>query len=142
MEALKTTKKKNYLKRRNSLPPLKFKKFWMNMDKTGVNILISASFLKKSNHSLRIQNGILHLKIEQSAGPVGHANGSTAHEVQKKYMGFQIRLPHKKYRHINSVRFHNGSLQIHLSERQVIRRGFRNVKPSTIPHQLTSTIRH
>ncbi|GEM_PF-3282725 len=142
MEAIKTIKKKNYRQRLNSLPPLKFKKFRMNMDQTGVNILISASFLKKGNHSLRIQNGILHLKIKQSTGPFGHANGSTSHEAHKKDMDFQIRLPHKKYRHINSVRFQNGSLQIRLSERQVTGRGFRYLEPSRMPNQITSTIRH
>lgn len=142
MEAIKTTKKKNYHRRLNSYLPLKFKKFQMQMDNFGVHILISANFLKKGNHSLKIQNGILHLKIKQATGLFGYAIDSASQKDQYKDMDFQISLPHKKFRHINSVRYQNGSLQIHLSDRQGSRDGIKYVGPSTMFHRSTSSIRH
>lgn len=142
MEAIKTTKKKNYHRRLKSLPPLKFKKFQMKMDNLGVHILISANFLKKGNHSIRIQNGILLLKIKQATGLFGHAIDSFSQKDPFKDMDFQISLPHKKFRHIKSVRYQNGSLQIHLSDRQGSRDGIGYVEPSTMYNRTTSSIRH
>jgi len=116
MEALKTSKKKNNRQRLQSLPPLRFKKFQMNLDQSGVHILLSANFLKKNNYTLRVRDGLLHLKIKQPSALFGYANGSTLLDGPTKDIDFQIRLPHKQYRHIKSAHFQNGSLKIHLIE--------------------------
>ncbi len=142
MEAIKTTKKKNYHRRLKSLPPLKFKKFQMKMDNFGVHILISANFLKKGNHSIRILNGVLHLKIKKATGLFGHAIDSFSQKDPFKDMDFQISLPHKKYRHINSVHLQNGSLQIHLVDRYSTGAAIKYSEPSRISNSITSSIRH
>ncbi|RTE54797.1 hypothetical protein EHW67_06425 [Arenibacter aquaticus] len=116
METLKTSKKKNNRQRLQSLPPLRFKKFQMNLDQSGVHILLSANFLKKNNHTLRVRDGQLNLKIKQPPALFGYANGSKVLDGPTKDIDFQIRLPHKQYRHIKSARFLNGSLKIHLVE--------------------------
>lgn len=142
MEALKTTKKKNDHQRLSSLPTLKFRKFQMKVDNAGVHILISANFLKKGNHSVRIQNGILHLKIKRSTGLFGYTNGSISQGVHNKDMDFQISLPHKKYRRIDSVRFQNDCLQIHLVEQYRTGAAMKYSEPSRIFNTITSSIRH
>lgn len=140
MEAIKTNKKKNYHQRLNSLPTLKFRKFQMNMDKTGVHILISANFLKKGNHSVRVQNGMLHLKIKRSIDLVGYANNAISQGVHDKDMDFKICLPQKKYWHINSVRFQNGNLQIHLVDRYREGAAIKYAEPSRISNFTTSSV--
>ena len=140
MEALKTNKKKNYHQRLNSLPTLKFRKFQMNMDKTGVHILISANFLKKGNHSVRVQNGMLHLKIKRSIDLVGYANNAISQGVHDKDMDFKICLPQKKYWHINSVRFQNGNLQIHLVDGYREGAAIKYAEPSRISNFITSSV--
>lgn len=116
METLKTSKKKNNRQRLQSLPLLRFKKFQMNLDQSGVHILLSANFLKKNNHTLRVRDGQLHLKIKQPSTLFGYTNGGTALDGPTKDIDFQIRLPNKQYRYIKSARFLNGSLKIHLVE--------------------------
>lgn len=140
MEAIKTNKNKNYHQRLKSLPTLKFRKFQVNMDKTGVHILISANFLKKGNHSVRVQNGMLHLKIKRSTDLFGYANNAISQGVHDKDMDFKICLPQKKYWHINSVRFQNGNLQIHLVDGCREGAAIKYAEPSSISNFTTSSV--
>ncbi len=139
MDALKTTKKKDYKQRLNTLPPLRFKKFQMKLEESGVRILIAANFLKKNNHTLMVRDGVLHLKIKLSGDPFAYTNGSSSFAHSNKDMDFKIRLPHKRYRHINSVRFQNGSLQINLGERRLTRAALEHSNsPKEYPQLATS----
>ena len=139
METLKTNKKKNNRQRLQSFPPLRFKKFQMNLDHSGVHILLSANFLKKNNHTLRVRDGQLHLKIKQPTALFGYANGSAALDGPNKDIDFQIRLPNKQYRHIKSARFQNGSLKIHLVDNYTTRASLQYTESAAPFHGLATS---
>jgi len=118
MESRIKTKKKNSHKRLRNFPTLGFKKFQMKLDDLGVHIIISANFLKKGNHSVRVENGVLHLKVLFPEGFYDYGRRTMSLEGYKKDMDFHIRLPDKLHRHINSVKYHNGTLKIHLTDQR------------------------
>lgn len=137
MGPLNKTKKENQ-QRLYSFPPLRFKKFQMKLEDTGIHILISANFLTKNNHFVRVQNGVLHLRIEKPENNYDYYGGSMSYKGYEKDIDFQIRLPDKRHRHIKTVRFHNGTLKIHLSKEHKTKSSISLPKPSFIPNRITA----
>ncbi|MBQ4913809.1 hypothetical protein J8L85_05130 [Maribacter sp. MMG018] len=137
MESLNKTKKEKH-QRLHSFPPLRFKKFQMKLENTGVHILISANFLTKYNHSVRVQNGVLHLKIKNPKNSYDYYGGSMSYEGYGKDIDFQIRLPDKQHCHIHTVRFHHGVLKIHLSKEPKTNNTVRSAKSSFLSNRLTA----
>ncbi|WP_136480922.1 hypothetical protein [Cognatitamlana onchidii] len=107
MESINTIKKKNNQFRPNTFSSKGFKKFKMDFDATGIHILISASFLKKENYKIEVQNGRLRLKIK-------------CPKENEEYIDFDILLPDKRYQYINSALFENDTLQIQLTQKDNI----------------------
>ncbi|TGV04698.1 hypothetical protein [Flavivirga rizhaonensis] len=117
MNILNKIKKVNNQVVTHSFPPLRFKKFQMDFDTTGVHILISANFLKRGNYRISVQNGRLLLKIKQPKNTFDFKRNSSLFEANKKYLDFDILLPYKQYQYINSAQFQNNTLQIHLTKK-------------------------
>lgn len=113
-------------------PPIKFKKFQMKLEETGVHILISANFLKKGNHSVRVHQGVLFLKIGTPEGDYGHHGTYKSFKGLEKEREFRFSLPYKKHRYIQSVRFDNTDLKIHLTDKK--RAGCGMTFPQASPH--------
>ncbi len=138
MESLNNFTKENNNLRQSHFPPLKFRKFQMNVDDSSVHILISANFLKKYNHIVTVQDGMLHLKIKQGRSASYFNENSLPLGKDEKGMDFQIRLPNTKHRLLNSVVFHNGILKIHLTESAMVDDEIAFPKPSLMLNQMTA----
>lgn len=95
---------------------MKFKKFQMDLDGTGVHILVSANFLKRGSYRITVQNGRLILKIKQPKNTFNFRSKSSEFIIDEKYIDFDILLPDKQYQFINSTQFQNNTLQIHLTK--------------------------
>lgn len=117
MESLNKIKREHNQIKNNSFPPLRFKKFQMDLDTTGVHILISANFLKKGNYKIAVHNGRLLLKIKQPKNTFDFKRNLSLFEADEKYMNFDILLPNKQHQYINSALFENNTLQIHLTKK-------------------------
>ncbi|MBD1261443.1 hypothetical protein HZY62_12635 [Maribacter polysiphoniae] len=139
MESLQKTTKEKHLRRVRSFPPLRFKKFQMKLDDSGAQVLIAANFLKKGNHSVRVHNGMLHLKIKQPERIFDYTDKGTPLTRHKKDMDFQIALPNKRYRHINTIRFHNGILKVHLTGEQKERDIMKFSKPAPTSNRIAAS---
>lgn len=133
MEALINIKRKNYRHSANNHSLLRFKKFQMNVDDSGVHIRLSANFLKTDNHHVRVQDGMLRLKVKRPRSAYDFYDNSVAMGASEKDFDLKIRLPDKRHQQINSVRFKNGILQVHL----VVKKTIDNAK-RTIPSQFGS----
>ncbi|WP_047246533.1 hypothetical protein [Maribacter thermophilus] len=136
MESLNKIKKEKH-QRLHSFPPLRFNKFQMKLENTGIHILISANFLSKYNHAVRVQNGVLHLKIKKPKNNYDYYGGSMSYEGYEKDIDFQIRLPDKQHCHIHTVRFYHGVLKIHLSKEHKTNSTVRLPKPSFTSNRST-----
>lgn len=139
MESFQKTVKEKHQRRVHSFPPLRFKKFQMKLDDNGAQIQIAANFLKKGNHSVRVHNGMLHLKIKQPEGIYDYSDKGMPLTRHKKEMDFQMALPNKRYRHIHRVRFHNGILSVHLTGKQKKRDIMKFSKPSPTSHRIAAS---
>ncbi|MDO5974568.1 hypothetical protein [Flavivirga jejuensis] len=117
MDSLNKIKREHNQIKNNSFPPLRFKKFQMDLDATGVHILISANFLKRGNYKVTVQNRRLLLKIKQPKNTFYFKSNSSPFEANEKDMDFDILLPNKQYQFINSILFQNNTLQIHLTKK-------------------------
>ncbi len=129
MEALINIKRKNNRHSVNSFPLLRFKKFQMNVDDSGVHIRLSANFLKADNHRVRVQDGMLHLKIKHPKSAHSFYGNSFAAETAERDTDLEIRLPDKRHQKINSVRFKNGILQVHLVDKNNVNNPEKSVQP-------------
>ncbi|SHI64468.1 hypothetical protein SAMN04488513_101875 [Pseudozobellia thermophila] len=137
MESFYTTKKENH-RRLHSFPPPRFQKFQMKLGNTGVHILIPPNSLTKHNHSARVQNGVLHLRIKKPKNNCAYYSRPMLYNGREKDIDFQIRLPDKGRRHINNVRFYNGAIKIRLSKEHNKTKGFtRWPGPSFSSHRST-----
>jgi len=102
-------------------PSLKFKKIKMDVDASGVHILISANFLKRDNYRIIVQNGRFFLKIKQLKNTFDFKSSLSKFEANQKYFHFDILIPYSQYQYINSVFFQNNTLRIHLTKKSSIR---------------------
>ncbi len=139
MTLLNNIKKENSKLSQNHFPALRFRKFQMNVDSSGVHILISANFLKKYNHTITVQNGILHLKIKQGLDAPNFHKNSLPLGIDEKLMDFHIRLPDKQHRTLNSVHFHNGILKIHLTKNKKKNHEMTLMKPSLMSNPISAS---
>ncbi|MDD7886251.1 hypothetical protein [Flavivirga sp. 57AJ16] len=118
MKPLNTIEKKNNQFRAKAFSSLRFKKFKMDFDTTGIRILISARFLKKENYKINVQNGRLCLKIKQPKRTFSFNNKISQFKPDERYVDFDILLPDKQYQHINSALYQNNTLRIHLTKKR------------------------
>ena len=121
MESPNKIKKENNKVIVNPFSSLRFRKFKMDVDASGVHILISANFIKKDNYRITVQNGRLLLKIKQFKSINDFKRNSSRFEANEKYMHFDILIPDKQYQHINSALYQNNTLRIHLTKKRSIR---------------------
>ncbi len=122
-----------------SYSPFKFNKFQMKMEETGIHILISANFLKKGNHSVRVRQGTLYLKIENPERHYDPYGKYLSFEGHKKDMEFRFSLPDKKHRYIHSIRFEHPVLKIHLTDKRRARRAMTFAHASPSPNGLIAS---
>ncbi|SIT08160.1 hypothetical protein SAMN05421766_10918 [Zobellia uliginosa] len=103
---------KNRLHRHKHFPSLNSKNIQLKLFGAGSQVIVPPNFLKNNTPSLRVRNGMLHLKL-QGPGKLHNYNGApTPHEGYRKGMDFHIRLPDRLNRHLNSVRYQNGIVKI------------------------------
>lgn len=139
MESLNNIKKEDNNLRQNHFAPLKFRKFQIDVDDSGAHILISANFLKKYNHTVAVQDGMLHLKIKQGRSAHYSHKDSLPFGIYEKGMDFHIKLPNKQHRVLNSVLFQDGILKIHLTESNKVDDEIAFPKPSLMLNQMTAS---
>ncbi|MBD0779587.1 hypothetical protein HPE56_17435 [Maribacter sp. ANRC-HE7] len=109
----------------------------MKLDDSGAQVLIAANFLKKGNHSVRVHNGMLHLKIKHPEGSYDQYDKTMPLKRNKKDMDFHIALPNKRYRYINSIHFRHGILKIHLTTKHY-KRDIIKFRPSVTSNRITA----
>ncbi|WP_339710475.1 hypothetical protein [uncultured Kriegella sp.] len=120
MESLVNIKRKYNRHTVNSSSLLRFKKFEMNVDGTAVHIRLSAHFLETDNYQVQVKDGVLHLKIKYPVGTRGSHKNSFKTDTAQRDIDLEIRLPDRRHKKINSVRFKNGILQVHLVQKDKI----------------------
>ncbi len=99
---------------------LQFKKFEMNSDATGVHFSISANFLKKGNHKIKVHEGFLYLKIAHNNSAYNFNRDSQTFKAGENHFDFSLRLPDEQHQYINSVVFQNKTLKIHITKQRTI----------------------
>ncbi len=123
----------------NSLATVPLKKIQMNLDDNGVKVRIFADCLKKGNHTVIVQDGMLYLKVKPFASTYDFYRNPFLAQSFEKDMDFQIRLPGKQYRYLHAMRFHKGVLEVRVGEHHKINQHLKTIKPSLAANQLMAS---
>ncbi|MBU3028433.1 MULTISPECIES: hypothetical protein [Zobellia] len=128
---------KYQLHKHNHFPSLNSKTIQLKLFGAGSQVIVPPNFLKNSPHSLRLRNGMLHLKLQRPEKAHNYYGAPTPREAYRRAMDFHIRLPDRLNRHLNSVRFQNGIVKIQPTPGQKENPNIPSSEASSISNNMT-----